>query len=429
VYELALVLYAMLTGRLPWDDASDPGARLAAPPPSAIEPAVPLALSDAVMRALSTRVERRPASVEELAETVRRAARAESSARRTQPAPALVPPLDLLVARPGPAPDRSACPEGSASTCDRPPEVDSGTSPPDVDARRKRARRLPAAGLVVFGATVGLGVLATFARRAPGSVGTPPPDAAVQTVAPAPAVPSTPGSAAPDSTPLASSPAPPASSPPAMGPPAAPNPGLLRSPPRAAGAPTAQGRAPESDALPSTTTAAPSDASGALPWCRALMEVQCAPGLGSAGASSCEIARKNLASWEADPPPSWPAHDAVCQRVYPDVRKNFLELREREKMGEEWRRKNEEHERVVREALTPAPESAIATMPACVRYRERICSPEGRAALGKDACESVRSWLGREGKGDAARRADTDRGCARTIEGIELRIAQRAAGH
>jgi predicted Ser/Thr protein kinase len=73
VYELALVLYAMLAGRLPWDDVADPEARLQ--PRSLCELApVSEALDVEIRRALSTRVQNRPPSAMSLLDGVRAAA-------------------------------------------------------------------------------------------------------------------------------------------------------------------------------------------------------------------------------------------------------------------------------------------------------------------------------------------------------------------
>ncbi|HSN30768.1 MAG TPA: serine/threonine-protein kinase, partial [Kofleriaceae bacterium] len=59
IYELALVLYAMIAGRLPWDDNADPEARLA---PRSIEGIGELDV--VVRRALSTRPQNRPANAD-----------------------------------------------------------------------------------------------------------------------------------------------------------------------------------------------------------------------------------------------------------------------------------------------------------------------------------------------------------------------------
>jgi serine/threonine-protein kinase len=73
VYELAVVLYVMLVGRLPWPD-SDAAARLAPALPADLGVALPSKLSDAMMQSLSTRPEVRPASVREFAARIREAA-------------------------------------------------------------------------------------------------------------------------------------------------------------------------------------------------------------------------------------------------------------------------------------------------------------------------------------------------------------------
>ncbi|APR88593.1 serine/threonine protein kinase [Minicystis rosea] len=59
-YELAVVLYAMVAGRLPWDEPTDPEARLRPRSPSALGVDLPAGLEALLMEALSTRPERRP---------------------------------------------------------------------------------------------------------------------------------------------------------------------------------------------------------------------------------------------------------------------------------------------------------------------------------------------------------------------------------
>ncbi|HET9986936.1 MAG TPA: serine/threonine-protein kinase, partial [Kofleriaceae bacterium] len=77
VYELALVLYAMLAGRLPWLDAADPEARLSPLPLTGLAP-VPEALDIEIRRALSTRAQNRPASAAALHAEVLAAAGADA---------------------------------------------------------------------------------------------------------------------------------------------------------------------------------------------------------------------------------------------------------------------------------------------------------------------------------------------------------------
>ena len=76
VYELALVLYAMLAGRLPWLDAADPEARLSPLPLTGLA-RVPEALDIEIRRALSTRAQNRPASAAALLAEVTAAVGAE----------------------------------------------------------------------------------------------------------------------------------------------------------------------------------------------------------------------------------------------------------------------------------------------------------------------------------------------------------------
>jgi serine/threonine-protein kinase len=81
VYELALVLYAMLAGRLPWLDAADPEARLSPLPLTGLAP-VAEALDIEIRKALSTRAQNRPASAAALYAEVLAAVGAE-----VEPAP------------------------------------------------------------------------------------------------------------------------------------------------------------------------------------------------------------------------------------------------------------------------------------------------------------------------------------------------------
>lgn len=62
IYELAVVLYAMLVGRLPWGEAGDASARLNPTPPSKNGAQLPAKLETALLAALSTRPEARPPS-------------------------------------------------------------------------------------------------------------------------------------------------------------------------------------------------------------------------------------------------------------------------------------------------------------------------------------------------------------------------------
>jgi serine/threonine protein kinase len=91
IYELAVTLFAMLAGRLPWDDAADPEVRLDPRRLADVAPHVPAALDVEVRRALSTRVQNRPTSAADLRAAVMAAAGAAWAPRSTAPVPVPVP--------------------------------------------------------------------------------------------------------------------------------------------------------------------------------------------------------------------------------------------------------------------------------------------------------------------------------------------------
>ena len=87
VYELAVVLYLMLVGRLPWADSSDAEGRLVPLRPRDAGVELPGALEEVLLGALSTRPEQRPADARafaaEVAGALRRSASAAARARST----------------------------------------------------------------------------------------------------------------------------------------------------------------------------------------------------------------------------------------------------------------------------------------------------------------------------------------------------------
>ncbi|MBN1769683.1 MAG: serine/threonine protein kinase [Deltaproteobacteria bacterium] len=142
VYELAVVLYLMFVGRLPWSDLADPSARLNPPAPSALGCNLPPALEAVLLRALSTRAEARPAGVEEFARLVREAAQGAvgDPTRRT-----------------------AELPEGAFAATPHPAAV---TSPRPT--RRRTVALLAAAGVVAATAAAA-GVLWAHGGDAPGA--------------------------------------------------------------------------------------------------------------------------------------------------------------------------------------------------------------------------------------------------------------------
>jgi serine/threonine-protein kinase len=162
IYELALVLYAMLAGRLPWDNGADPEARLA---PKPIE-GIAEALDIEIRRALSTRMQNRPASAEALLAAVR------ASAAVTTPEAgetARMRPGALSPEHEGPSPRRT--PSDGASTPDPrggpTPLAWAPTAPASPQRPRPRARRWPFAVLGVAALAGGIAVWRLRANETP----------------------------------------------------------------------------------------------------------------------------------------------------------------------------------------------------------------------------------------------------------------------
>lgn len=100
VYELGVVLYTMLVGRLPWGSEKSVTDRLNPASPRDAGADVSSALATVILRALSTRPEMRPSSAEELANEVgAAAAEAAAPSRRT---------LDVEMQEPLPVTERPA---------------------------------------------------------------------------------------------------------------------------------------------------------------------------------------------------------------------------------------------------------------------------------------------------------------------------------
>lgn len=116
IYELGVVLYTMIAGRLPWDGANDPVTRLSPRGPSELGITLPGALEERLLEALASRAEGRPATVADLAARVARsvheapsvggvrrtAALSTTDARMTAPGKGQAPPAAGTAAITGP---------------------------------------------------------------------------------------------------------------------------------------------------------------------------------------------------------------------------------------------------------------------------------------------------------------------------------------
>jgi serine/threonine protein kinase len=134
IYELAVTLYAMIAGRLPWSDVADPEARLS---PRALD-GVPRALDIEIRRALSTRAQNRPGTPAVFLAAVRTAAAGDG-----EPSPADTAPMRPDDAAASslpvpPPPDANATPLGWAPT-----------APAPTVRRRRRGWPLVGTGMAV----------------------------------------------------------------------------------------------------------------------------------------------------------------------------------------------------------------------------------------------------------------------------------------
>jgi eukaryotic-like serine/threonine-protein kinase len=178
VYELAVVLYAMVVGRLPWPDAMNVNARLNPLSPIEAGAQVPEALSVAIMRALSTRPERRPRNVRELSQAVDLAARHPDPGGRVT---AETPVADGSPPESGPRPRGASVEAAPTNRSDGAHVIDSQRS---VPAPKRVKLRFIVAG-AAFGILVGLvAVLGALAEPEPMISPAPTPAAAVELAPP-----------------------------------------------------------------------------------------------------------------------------------------------------------------------------------------------------------------------------------------------------
>jgi predicted Ser/Thr protein kinase len=145
VYELAVTLFAMLAGRLPWSDCADPEVRLDPRRLAEVAPHVPAALDVEVRRALSTRAQNRPARAAELGAAVLAAAGMEWAPRTT---------LDV---RSGPV--GLADPAGPPAPPPMPGQT-AGAAARTTSTRRARTGPLVAAFVGVAALATGVGIAA-----------------------------------------------------------------------------------------------------------------------------------------------------------------------------------------------------------------------------------------------------------------------------
>ncbi|MDC3962929.1 serine/threonine-protein kinase [Polyangium jinanense] len=345
VYELALVLYAMLVGRLPWSDAPDAQDRLHARPPSDLEPSIPAALSDAIMRALSTRVERRPSSVGELVTSLQTAiAEADAVPRRTARAPVIettpASPADLAEGtKVAPAPPQ-----------DRP------------SARRDLGRVVPRRAILAATATA-----VSFAAVALGWVRS--------RGAEAPAL------AASGLGALAAAPSPSL---------IVPSSSLVIGDPSAAPVPTGS----DDDAIGAASASVPTQGNAPrsqpakpLAWCKKIIDLDCDPKLGSWARAKCSRDKSDVARFEKLPPGAWPAIDAECAKAYAK-QKAYVEEQKAKQAGVPVITDANDSKTVIAGRNMPI---WVRNMPSCRALLSLACDSSLPSAT--SICQKTRAWV------------------------------------
>ncbi|MBK9032735.1 MAG: serine/threonine protein kinase [Myxococcales bacterium] len=167
IYELAVTLFAMVAGRLPWDDTADPDVRLN-PARLGDLAEVPAALDEEVARALSTRAANRPPDVLALRERVRRAAGLGGAPAGRVTAPVELPLAATVTAAAVSTPGQPWRQLGGAATTGSASSGERVELTPPTRARRRRWPWL-VAGLAVAGVA---GTIGFVAARSPQVTGT-----------------------------------------------------------------------------------------------------------------------------------------------------------------------------------------------------------------------------------------------------------------
>jgi serine/threonine-protein kinase len=299
LYELAVVLYLMLVGRLPWDSVHDAKGRMFPRRPADAGVQIPEPLAQALIDALSTNADLRPASVPAFVERIRRAMDEQEVAT----APTLLavlnspstPPARAALTAPPPAPTlRSSHGSGAAI------------------APQNQGDRVLRGLAVAVGLAGALGTVATLrwassARPASVAVASSSSAAIVEAGAIAPPIESI------------AAPPPVAASASAVAVRSAP-------PPRASSAVTAP--------LGSSTASTPSSASAApapidLPQCRKLLGLYCSPAFKATDAGGqCMLWQPTWARYLAAPPEARSGIEEGCQIAYAG---GLIALKERQR--------------------------------------------------------------------------------------------------
>jgi serine/threonine-protein kinase len=291
LYELAVVLYLMLVGRLPWDSVHDAKGRMFPRRPADAGVQVPEPLAQALIDALSTSADLRPASVPAFVERIRKAMDEQEIAT--------APTLLAVLGSPSTPPARAA------RTAPPPAPLSSNGSGSAIGPRNQGDRAVRRAAVAV-GIAAALGTLITLrwaSSARPSSV-------ALVTSSSAPIV---------DAGALAPSPGASVAVAPPIEPVAAP-PQAIAAIVRASPLPRASSAvAPPiaSSTSPVIASASPAAAPVDLPQCRKLLALYCSPAFKATdGGGQCTLWQPTWARYLASPPEARPAIEDGCQIAY-----------------------------------------------------------------------------------------------------------------
>ncbi len=273
LYELALVLYLMLVGRLPWDSVHDAKGRMFPRRPADAGVQIPEPLAQALIDALSTNVDLRPASVPAFVERIRGA--------MEEPGVATAPTLLAQAARTAPPPAASRGPAGAV-----------------IPKNQGDRPFLHAAAIV--GLVAAIGTLLTLRWVSPARSSS---AAIVDAGAIEAPSPSAPFVVAPPSEPTASQ--------------GQPSPSVsvvaVRSTPPLAPSVARPPTVASSTALPIASAAAPVD----LPQCRRLLALYCSPAFKATdGGGQCTLWQPTWARYQAAPAEARAGIEEGCQIAY-----------------------------------------------------------------------------------------------------------------
>ncbi|MEP7122498.1 MAG: serine/threonine-protein kinase [Byssovorax sp.] len=291
LYELAVVLYLMLVGRLPWDSVHDAKGRMFPRRPADAGVQIPEPLAQALIDALSTNADLRPASVPAFVERIRRAT--------DEPGIGTAPTLLAVLSSPSTPPARAA------QTAPPPaPTLLSGQRPPGALVPQKQGVPVVRHLAIALGVAAAIGTLITLRWAA-----SPRTSSKVDASASSAAIVDAGAIEAPSSiaaipasavdAPVASIAAPPAASAAVVRPPPLPLHSLSTTSPVAT----------------ATATAAPVLLD--LPQCRKLLALYCSPEFKATDAGGqCLLWQPTWARYLAAPPEGRPGFEEGCQIAY-----------------------------------------------------------------------------------------------------------------